>query len=158
MPEAVELEMPSGVTILARRPDPLQIAMWGELPLGLVPVDGEAEKPDVTREQVLGWIRLARDIVEYCCLKPRVTMKPAGPDEIHPSAIGDEDLKFILRWARREEAQDGLRTFRGEQKCDRAGSGGRDVGAAAERDAGDRRAGDSAGAGSGDRGGAAAGA
>ena len=149
--EAVELALPSGMVIRARRPDPVQVAMWGRLPLRLAGmVQGEDGRPGLPADEtVVAAVELAREVLVYCCVTPRITLTPAGPDEIHPSHVPMDDVLFILRWARREEETETLRSFRGGSATAVSGIHGEGVRAAAERDAGDRGPGDGAGTGSG---------
>lgn len=122
--EAVDLELPSGMTIKARRPEPLTVAMWGQLPLGLAAAVGPAGTGQEARPtaDVMAGLALARDILTYCCVTPRLSLNPAGEGEIHPRDIPPEDVMFILRWARRGEEAEALRSFRDERQA--AGSGG----------------------------------
>jgi hypothetical protein len=80
--DAVELRLPSGMTILARRPDPLQLAALA--------LDGAAETAGFSDLLLL-----------FCCVAPRVSLTAAGEDEIHPWDIPPEDSIFIVRWAMR---------------------------------------------------------
>jgi hypothetical protein len=80
--DAVELKLPSGITILARRPDPLQLAELVS--------DGAAE--------TAGFSHL---LMMFCCVAPRVSLTAAGENEIHPWDIPPEDAIFIVRWAMR---------------------------------------------------------
>jgi hypothetical protein len=76
------------MTILARRPDPLQVValVW----------DGAGE--------IAGY----GDLLTFCCVAPRVSLTPAGEDEIHPWDISPEDSIYIVRWAMRlEESGEG---------------------------------------------------
>jgi hypothetical protein len=116
--EAVELQLPSGVTIRARRPDPLQLAMWGRLPFSLtraaVGADVAAEPTEV--EQAVELARFMRDLLLFCCVAPRVSLTPAGEDEIHPRDIPLEDWTFIVRWAMRVEASVDLKVVLSSEK------------------------------------------
>ena len=148
---AVDLELPSGVVIRARRPDPLQLAMWGNLPLALAPPDAAAAGGEGA---FLSTAQFARDMLSYCCVSPRISLDPKDMREIHPRDIPMEDTMFILRWAARGEEQELLRSFRAKRQRDSAGGDGGDVGDAAERTPGDPGSGDGAGDRPGDRGGA----
>lgn len=128
--EAQPLNLPSGITVQARRPDPSYLLMWGHIPLGLAgsvtepgyPLRPEgAVSPD--QGQILASIQLSRDILTYCVVEPRISLTP-GPDEIHPKDIPLEDAVFILRWAMRRQEADALRGFRpdGEHDGDRRDS------------------------------------
>jgi hypothetical protein len=129
--EGVPLELPSGMTILARRPDPVQVAMWGQLPLSLAASVAEntgknAGATQLTAEERMASITLARDMLVYCCVKPRIyTGKNAcaTEEEIHPREIPLADVMYLLRWARREEETEKLRPFR-VRTADGGGDGG----------------------------------
>jgi hypothetical protein len=137
--EAVELTLPSGMTIKARRPSPLQVAMWGHLPLGLAAAAAPGSGA-LSSEDVRAGIELSRRLLEYCCVDPRVSLAPQGEHEIHPSDIPLTDTLFILRWARGEEDAEQLRTFRGGADDGGPGGDGGAVRTAAERAAGNRGA------------------
>jgi hypothetical protein len=128
--EAVDLELPSGMTIKARRPDAIQVAMWGQLPLGLAAAvqatNGEAAGP-ASVEEIRAGIALSRDILAYCCVSPSISLDPKGENAIHPKDIPMGDVMFILRWARRGEEADALRTFRDERQSAGAGGDGGEV-------------------------------
>jgi len=154
--EAIELQLPSGAKILARRPDPAQVAMWGRLPLGLsaAAASGGAPQP-ITDEQALEVVHLSRQMLCYCCVEPRISLDPRGDDEIHPRDIPPEDLLFLLRWAMRREEAEQLRPFCGVGANAGAGGDGQNIWTAPFGAAGDR--GPAAGAGTGSGGGGDAG-
>jgi hypothetical protein len=119
----VELELPSGMKILARRPDPLQLAAWERLPLALAAVaSGEQTPGEITAGQVAETAGFLRDLLVYCCVEPRVSLNPAGEDEIHPREIPQRDWTFILHWALRVEEARALEGFR-PQRADAGGGG-----------------------------------
>ena len=153
--EAVNLALPSGMVIRARRPDPMQVAMWGRLPLGLVGAAGGEGLELPAYEEVVAAIELSRDVLTYCCVSPRISMTARGEDEIHPRDVPMEDVMFILRWARRGEETEKLRPFRGGAIFTGTGGDGEGVRTAAFDVAGDR--GRDGGAGSGPGGGGEAG-
>jgi hypothetical protein len=146
--EAIELQLPSGAKILARRPDPAQVAMWGRLPLGLSAAAAPGGGP-ITDEQALEAMHLSRQMLYYCCVQPRISLDPRGDDEIHPRDIPPEDLLFLLRWAMRREEAEQLRPFRGVGTDVGAGGDGQNLRTASVGAAGDRGSGAGAGAGSG---------
>lgn len=146
---AVELALPSGMTVMARRPSAEQFAQWGVLPLGLASVANGGGAGEVTDEAVLSLMEYQRTMLGYVLVEPRVSLDPRGEEEIHPRDIPDEDLRFILRWASRAEEAEKLRPFRRRGEAGVAGDGGAGIRAAAERDAGDRGPGDGAGSGPG---------
>jgi len=140
--ESVELALPSGMVLLARRPDPVQVAMWGQLPLSLASVVGRAAGAEAapSPEDVMQSLALSRDLLVYCCVRPRISQAPQDEDEIHPRDLPMEDVLYILRWARREAETGKLVSFRGGRTTAGAGGDGEDVRAAAERAAGDHGA------------------
>lgn len=118
--EAVSLGLPSGMTILARRPDPVQLAVWGRLPLQLAAASVRQKvEPELTVEDGIELMTFHRDLLTYCCVEPHISLTPSGEGEIHPKDIPEEDWKYILRWAMRFEEARQLEPFRGQ----RAGSG-----------------------------------
>lgn len=111
---AEDLTLPSGMVIRARRPAPLEIAMWGSLPLALTAevqqVDGEKPKPST--ETILANIELSRQLLVFAFVNPRISQHPVGDDEIQPSEIPGDDAAYVIRWAMHREEADGLRRFR----------------------------------------------
>ncbi len=126
--EAVELELPSGMKILARRPDPLQLAAWGRLPMNLAAAAASGEgAAKVTNEQAAELAGFLRDLLVYCCVDPRVSLDPSGPDEIHPREIPQQDWTFVINWALRVGEAQKLEPFRGERPDAGGDSGGEAV-------------------------------
>lgn len=121
--EAVDLKLPSGMVIRARRPNPLQLAAWDRLPLTLAAVaTGEQAPGQITADQVSETAGFLRDLLVYCCVEPRVSLNPVGEDEIHPREIPQEDWTFIMNWAMRVGEARTLEGFR-PQRADAGGSG-----------------------------------
>jgi len=132
--EAEDLTLPSGMTIKARRPGPLQLALWGRLPFSLVAaVSGETAPAASAGEQAAGIAAFLRNLLLYCCVSPRISLDPKGEAEIHPSEINDEDLAFIVKWATSMEESSDLESFRGKRADDRDRGNGKDVRGAPER-------------------------
>jgi hypothetical protein len=146
----VDLTLPSGMTIKARRPDPLQMAMWRRLPLSLAAASAEPGRR-LSAEELMENVEAARQMLLYCCISPRISLDPQGDDEIHPRDIPLADSTFLLRWATRQKEADDLRPFCRESASDDPGDSIADVRAEAERPAGD--CGPGAGAGPGPGGG-----
>ena len=123
-----ELELPSGMKIVARRPGALQLAKWGRLPMVLAAAVSGAPgtEPDVdaTAEYI-------REIVNWCLIEP------AAPGEIEADEIPAEDLTYLWRWALRVEEARALEGFRGGGRDAGAGGDGADLRAAAIGAAGD---------------------
>jgi len=112
---AVELDLPSGMKILARRPAPGDMAVWGGLPFSLAVAAAKKTDPaTVSNQDVLDMIAFNRDLLVYCVLEPRISLSP-GPEEIHPRDIPFEDWQFIVHWAMRVEEARNLESFRGRR-------------------------------------------
>ena len=117
--KAAELTLPSGMVIRARRPDPLQYAMWNRLPMLLArAAEGAAA---VTSEEAVEISKALRELLLYCCVQPAISETP-GPDEIHPQDIPDEDTHFLIQWAMRVREAAALRPFR--RRAADGGAGG----------------------------------
>jgi len=100
---AEPLVLPSGTTILAARPEPLEWVMSGRIPQGLLAVAIEdPESPlargdrELTREEVLDLARFAARLVEASVVDPPIG---DGPDEISIDDIPIRDRAFIFEWA-----------------------------------------------------------
>lgn len=114
-----QLALPSGVVILARRPGPLQLAAWEKLPFQLTAVaQGEAGAGEISMEKALAAAEFLRELLMYCCVEPRVSLTPAGDEEIHPRDIPEEDWTFIVQWALRVKEAAALSGFRGGRSDD----------------------------------------
>jgi hypothetical protein len=100
---AERLCLPSGATILAARPEPLEWILAGRLPqrlLGAALENGsspaaEGER-EITREEILDLARFAAQLVVATVIEPRIG---AGPGEIALEEIPVEDRAFIFEWA-----------------------------------------------------------
>jgi len=112
---AVELDLPSGMKILARRPGPGDLAIWGGLPLSLATAAAKETNPaSMSDRDLLDTAGFMRDLLVYCVLEPRISLSP-GPEEIHPHDIPSEDWQFIVSWAMRAEEARTLESFRGRR-------------------------------------------
>jgi len=97
------LTLPSGATILAARPDPLEWVMSGRIPQGLLavaleeplsaPADGDRE---LTREEIVDLAAFAARLVEASVVDPPIG---DGADEIPLDDIPIRDRAFIFEWA-----------------------------------------------------------
>jgi len=142
--EAVELELPSGAKILARRPTPVQLAVWGRLPLELsAAAAGLAPKTDPSPKEGVELMHFYRDLLLYICVEPRISMEPRGEDEIHPRDIPEQDWKFLYAWAMRLEEDRALKGFRSERSSISASGDSEDVVDPAVESVGDRGPGNS---------------
>jgi len=119
--DAVDLALPSGMVIKARRPDPMQLAVWGVLPFGLAATASASTGNGSGSLTVSEAATLMRTVLEYCCVSPRISLTPAGADEIHPAKIPNPDLMFIVGWALRRPERAPLESFRGDGR-DASGS------------------------------------
>ncbi len=136
--EAAELLLPSGMKILARRPDAAQMAVWGRLPLQLAAAAGKGQSEVASSsDEAIELMAFMRDLLVYVCVEPRISLAPTSDEEIHPRDIPQEDWQFLFRWAMRFEEGRNLEGFRGQRAGDRPGNDGQDVGSAAIADAGD---------------------
>jgi hypothetical protein len=137
--QAVDLILPSGMTIKARRPNPLQLAHWDRMPFSLAAAtqDGETmEGP--TQQEIVNTAKFMQEMVLFCCLNPRISMEPKSDDEIHPRDIPQEDWLFIVHWALRSEETAKLRPFRSGAIDDRGRGDGQDVSMQAVEPVGNR--------------------
>ena len=122
--EVVELPLPSGMVISARRPGPMQFAAWDRLPV-LMAMDGESAGPTTDGEalEIAGFLR---ELLIYCCVAPRVSMTP-GEDEIHPRDLPEKDWLYIVRWGMRLEEAAAVRSFRRRRTYGPGGNDGEAV-------------------------------
>jgi hypothetical protein len=107
---AEALTLPSGATILAARPEPLEWILAGRVPQRLLSaalaLDGSAvgAQGDLSREDVLEFARFAADLVRASVVAPAIGN---GPDEIRFDDIPIEDRAFIFEWACRALREQG---------------------------------------------------
>jgi hypothetical protein len=100
---AEHLRLPSGATILAVRPDPLEWILSGRIPQHLLgaaleagpTLSGGADR-EMTREEILELAAFARQLVKASVVKPAIG---EGPDEIALDDIPIQDRAFIFEWA-----------------------------------------------------------
>jgi len=100
---AESLTLPSGATILAARPDPLEWVMSGRIPQRLLAVALEdpqssqsAGDRELTREEILDLAGFAARLVEASVVDPPIG---DGPGEISLDEIPIQDRAFIFEWA-----------------------------------------------------------
>ncbi len=97
---AEPLRLPSGVTILAAKPEPLDWILAGRLPqrllAGVLASDGEPRASEISREDILDLARFATQLVRASVVEPRIG---EGPGEISLDDIPVEDRAFIFEWA-----------------------------------------------------------
>jgi len=100
---AEHLLLPSGATILAARPEPLEWVMSGRIPQGLLAVvlDDPQSLPggddrELSREEILDLASFAARLVAASVVDPPIG---DGPDEIALDEIPIRDRAFIFEWA-----------------------------------------------------------
>lgn len=100
---AEPLRLPSGATILAGRPEPLEWILAGRLPqqlLGAALAGGPASAGEGEREisgdEILELARFAAQLVKASVIEPPIG---DGPGEIALEEIPVEDRAFIFEWA-----------------------------------------------------------
>jgi hypothetical protein len=127
----------------------MQLAAWDRLPFSLVGAVLEGTGEPATSETIVETAEFMREILVTCVMEPRITMTPAGPEEIHPREIPQADWLYIVAWALRVGEVDALRPFRGGGTNGGGSGDGETVAGAAERGAGVGGPGSGAGAGPG---------
>ncbi len=99
---AERLRLPSGSTILAAPPEPLEWILAGRLPQRLLGAALEdtaqagASAREMTREEILELARFAEQLVKASVIEPHVG---DGPGEIALDEIPVRDRAFIFEWA-----------------------------------------------------------
>jgi hypothetical protein len=100
---AEPLLLPSGATILAARPDPLEWIISGRIPQGLLAVALEDPgsspgRPDreLTREEIIDLAKFAARLVVASVVDPPIG---DGPDELPLEEIPLRDRAYIFEWA-----------------------------------------------------------
>ncbi len=104
---AEHLRLPSGATILAARPEPLEWIMSGRVPQRLLAAalsNGSApqRKTEISREEILDLARFATQLVRASVVEPAIG---DGPGEIGLEEIPVKDRAFIFEWACRALGQ-----------------------------------------------------
>jgi hypothetical protein len=150
--DIVDLPLPSGMTIRARRPGITRLAYWGLIPLQLMAAIAEGQDSSsaaaarADRGEVFAHLAAKRDLLIYCVVEPRISMTP-GPGEIHPRDIPEADMDFLLAWGQRAAEVADLSRFRAQRSIPAVGSDGGSIPQPAQPDAGDPRSGDRDGSG-----------
>jgi hypothetical protein len=135
---AVDLTLPSGTTIRARRPGLAMMVSHTALPMGLANLVRDTDDDDAgssNLEAVDRMMAFTRDVLTNCVISPRI------PDDILPSEIPNGDIDFLIAWALRGEEAARLATFRAERRDAGSDNNGSVLSPKAEHDAGDRRSG-----------------
>jgi hypothetical protein len=100
----IELELPSGLTVVVRRP-PLH--MWisaGKLPENLVKAmlaqrSKQALDESMTAEQFKDIFKFMREVIVATVIEPRIVEGAMADDEIDPEDVPLDDAMFIFQWA-----------------------------------------------------------
>ena len=97
---AEPLTLPSGATILATRPAPLEWILAGRVPQRLLAAalasEGTDPPGELSRQDVLELARFAAELVRASVVDPAIG---EGPEEIRLDDIPIEDRAFIFEWA-----------------------------------------------------------
>ncbi len=99
---AERLTLPSGATILAARPEPLEWVMSGRLPQRLLAAalepNGEKGRTahEMTGEEIVELAEFARRLIRASVIEPAIG---DGPNEIPMGEIPPDDCAFIFEWA-----------------------------------------------------------
>jgi hypothetical protein len=99
---AERLRLPSGATVLAARPEPLEWIFSGRVPQRLLGAalsqEGRsgASEDALSREEVLELARFAVQLIRASVLEPAIG---EGPGEMRMEEIPVEDRVFIFEWA-----------------------------------------------------------
>lgn len=106
---AERLRLPSGATILAARPEPMEWILAGRLPQQLLSAAlldssrGPVPAREMTRDEILELARFAGQMVRAAIIEPRLGN---GPGEIALDEIPVGDRAFIFEWACRAWSAD----------------------------------------------------
>jgi hypothetical protein len=104
----IELELPSGLTVMVRK---LPLHLWisaGKLPENLVStmLNAQSQLPGVPQaaprmdsEQFKNMFRFMRDVILATVVEPRIVDQATSDDEISPDDIPLDDANFIFQWA-----------------------------------------------------------
>jgi hypothetical protein len=100
----IELELPSGLTVLVRKP-PLHL--WiarGKLPENIVQASlniqpGQTSPPPLSNDQLRSLFKFVREVVTTTVVEPRIVENPTSDDEISPDDVPLDDANFIFAWA-----------------------------------------------------------
>ena len=143
---AVPLVLPSGASVLARRPD---IHLWllhGRLPsaiAGALAAAREAKSPAaLSDEQIAELGRFYFDVIAAAVVEPRIVAREPQAGEIGYAELPPEDVQFLFLWATRQEEAAAAASFRERGEHAAAGDHGAVVRAAAKRTRRDRGPGD----------------
>jgi hypothetical protein len=125
------LELPSGVSVLVRRPPLVAWLRNGKLPETMTKlIARQADEPQglqtlqsqmatgIVRqspEDQLAMIRLMQEMVLYAVVKPKLVIGVANsPDEIGLAEVPEEDADFLFEWVMKGSAEVPIPTKEGE--------------------------------------------
>lgn len=123
--DLVDLPLPSGMVIRARRPGPSRSERWRRLPTLIGQASQEAAV-SLSNDDILEMIGLMREMVSWCCAEPRIAVDGAA-GTMHARDVPDRDLLALVRWALGTPLAEGLWAFRPERPDSPGDGGGGDV-------------------------------
>lgn len=105
----IELELPSGLAVMVRKP-PLHLWITaGKLPENIVQTMLKAREDlpgmqaqgqsRLDAEEIKSIFRFMREVIVATVIEPRITEHPSSDDEISPDEVPLDDATFIFRWA-----------------------------------------------------------
>ncbi len=101
--------LPSGATILAVKPEPLEWIMSGRIPQRLLAAALQSEgalasqaRAEIGREEILDLAAFAAQLVKASIVRPAIG---EGPEEISLDDVPIQDRAFIFAWACRALGQ-----------------------------------------------------
>jgi hypothetical protein len=108
--EAEPVTLPSGLSIMVRRPKPdWWLRHMGQLPTSMAAqLTGKSEESvssDITMTELIEYSKWAIQIVQEIIVSPTVKLNP-GPGEVDPNWITDDDLRFLVKYAGGEVSAD----------------------------------------------------
>jgi hypothetical protein len=120
---AEPLKLPSGATILAIKPEPLEWILSGRIPqtlLSAVLEDAQSAsagpQKEISREEILNLATFATRLVRATVVKPPIG---DGPEEISLDDIPIKDRAFIFEWACRALSQAGSNSAQEDLSSDK---------------------------------------
>jgi hypothetical protein len=106
---AEPLMLPSGATILAVKPEPLEWIMSGRIPQRLLAAAlqgagalASQARAEISREEILDLAAFAAQLVKASIVRPAIG---EGPEEISLDDVPIQDRAFIFAWACRALGQ-----------------------------------------------------
>ena len=125
--KTTNLELPSGATVLVRRPPLTAWLRNGRLPESLTRLIVKASQDStaelqakltgttMTGDEQLAMIKFMQDLVLYAVVRPKLVMGVSmSPDEIGVAEIPEEDSDFLFSWVMQGSPQIPIPTTEGE--------------------------------------------